>query len=58
MLESWAEEVERLKDEIAARQARLSFLILGDQRKQVSMPIGPLFPEVGSREPDRIVDSD
>jgi hypothetical protein len=34
--ESWAEEVARLRREIAERQTRLEFLVLGDQRIGVS----------------------
>lgn len=41
MPETWAEEVDRLKREIAERQARLHFLVLGDQTKGVSWPRMP-----------------
>lgn len=36
--ETWAEEIERLRREIAVRQARLNYLILGDQTQGVSVP--------------------
>jgi hypothetical protein len=35
--ETWAEEVARLRREIAVRQSRLQYLILGDQTKGVSL---------------------
>lgn len=37
MVESTAEEIERLQREIGERQSRLYFLVLGDQRKSVSL---------------------
>lgn len=38
MAETWAEEVARLRREIAERQARLHYLVLGDQTQGVSVP--------------------
>jgi hypothetical protein len=47
--ETWAQEVARLRREIAERQARLQFLVLGDQTKMVTVPhylySHQLFPE-------------
>lgn len=39
MTETWAQEAERLKREIAERQMRLRHLVLGDQSKGVSIPV-------------------
>ena len=37
MAETWAEEVARLRREIAERESRLRLLVLGDQRVRVTM---------------------
>lgn len=47
-VETWAEEVERLKREIAERQGRLAALVLGDQRQAVTWPtrrLHDVFPD-------------
>lgn len=41
MSETFAEEVARLQREIGERQMRLSYLVLGDQTKCVSMAPAP-----------------
>lgn len=38
MEETWGEKVERLRREIAERQAELASLVLGDPSKGVSFP--------------------
>lgn len=47
--ETFSEEVSRLRREIAERQARLSFLVLGDQSKGVSISAVPVF-RIGSNQ--------
>lgn len=37
--ETWAEEVQRLQREIAERQSRLQYLICGDPRQSVTVPV-------------------
>lgn len=46
--ETPAEEIARLQREIGARQSRLQFLVLGDQRKSFHVPIGSP-PDDGGR---------
>ena len=45
MSETWAEEVIRLRREIAERQARLDFLIMGNPMECVHMPTDTAQPE-------------
>lgn len=44
--ETYADEIARLQREIAERQARLNFLLLGDQSKGVELAI-PYFARLG-----------
>lgn len=46
MAETWTEEVARLQREIAERQSRLQFLVLGDPRVSVTMPTVSALPAV------------
>jgi hypothetical protein len=51
--ETWAEEVTRLQREIGERQARLHFLVLGDQSKGISGGPTVTDPEQPYCKPDQ-----